>query len=202
MGGEDWELWIKALMEADALARGCVTTNYTYLGSEVTWPIYNHGTIGKAKEDLDRAASLITTKLSSLGGTAKVAVMKGLLTSASSAIPGMALYLSLLFKAMKQAGSHEGCIEQTTRLFSSELFGEGDMVTDGAGRIRMDRWELKADTQAYVNSNWSRVTDSNLKELTDFAGYQNAFLQLHGFGFPDIDYAAEVQHSVEMELVE
>ena len=202
MGGEDWELWIKALMEADALARGCVTTNYTYLGSEVTWPIYNHGTIGKAKEDLDRAASSLNTTLSSLGGTAKVAVMKGLLTSASSAIPGMALYLSLLFKAMKQAGSHEGCIEQTTRLFSSELFGEGDMVTDGAGRIRMDRWELKADTQAYVNSNWSRVTDSNLKELTDFAGYQNAFLQLHGFGFPDIDYAAEVQHSVEMELVE
>ena len=202
MGGEDWELWIEALMEADVLARGCVTTNYTYLGSEVTWPIYNHGTIGRAKEDLDRAASLINTRLSSLGGTAKVAVMKGLLTSASSAIPGMALYLSLLFKVMKQAGSHEGCIEQTTRLFCSELFGEGDMVTDDAGRIRMDRWELKADTQAYVTRNWSRVTDSNLKELTDFAGYQNAFLQLHGFGFPDIDYAAEVSHSVEMELVE
>ncbi|RPG49117.1 MAG: trans-2-enoyl-CoA reductase family protein [Gammaproteobacteria bacterium TMED1] len=202
MGGEDWELWIEALMEADVLARGCVTTNYTYLGSEVTWPIYNHGTIGRAKEDLDRAASLINTRLSSLGGTAKVAVMKGLLTSASSAIPGMALYLSLLFKAMKQAGSHEGCIEQTTRLFSSELFGEGNMVTDDAGRIRMDRWELKADTQAYVTSNWSRVTDSNLKELTDFAGYQNAFLQLHGFGFPDIDYAEEVSPSMEMKLVD
>ena len=201
MGGEDWELWIKALMEADVLARGCITTNYTYLGSEATWPIYNHGTIGKAKEDLDRAASLLDTKLSSLGGTAKVAVMKGLLTSASSAIPGMALYLSLLFKAMKKAGSHEGCIEQTTRLFSSELFGEGDMATDEVGRIRMDRWELASDIQAYVTNNWSKVTDSNLKELTDFDGYQNAFLQLHGFGFPDVDYSAEVSPSMEMVLV-
>ena len=201
MGGEDWELWIKALMEADVLARGCITTNYTYLGSEATWPIYNHGTIGKAKEDLDRAASLLDTKLSSLGGTAKVAVMKGLLTSASSAIPGMALYLSLLFKAMKQAGSHEGCIEQTTRLYSSELFGEGDMATDEAGRIRMDRWELASDIQAYVTNNWSKVTDSNLKELTDFDGYQNAFLKLHGFGFPDVDYSAEVSPSMEMMLV-
>ena len=201
MGGEDWELWIKALMEADVLARGCITTNYTYLGSEATWPIYNHGTIGKAKEDLDRAASLLDTKLSSLGGTAKVAVMKGLLTSASSAIPGMALYLSLLFKAMKQAGSHEGCIEQTTRLYSSELFGEGDMATDDAGRIRMDRWELASDIQAYVTNNWSKVTDSNLKELTDFDGYQNAFLKLHGFGFPDVDYSAEVSPSMEMVLV-
>ena len=201
MGGEDWELWIKALMEADVLARGCITTNYTYLGSEATWPIYNHGTIGKAKEDLDRAASLLDTKLSSLGGTAKVAVMKGLLTSASSAIPGMALYLSLLFKAMKQAGSHEGCIEQTTRLYSSELFGEGDMATDEAGRIRMDRWELASDIQAYVTNNWSKVTDSNLKELTDFDGYQNAFLKLHGFGFPDVDYSAEVSPSMEMVLV-
>ena len=201
MGGEDWELWIKALMEADVLARGCITTNYTYLGSEATWPIYNHGTIGKAKEDLDRAASLLDSKLSSLGGTAKVAVMKGLLTSASSAIPGMALYLSLLFKAMKQAGSHEGCIEQTTRLYSSELFGEGDMATDEAGRIRMDRWELASDIQAYVTNNWSKVTDSNLKELTDFDGYQNAFLKLHGFGFPDVDYSAEVSPSMEMMLV-
>ena len=201
MGGEDWELWIKALMEADVLARGCITTNYTYLGSEATWPIYNHGTIGKAKEDLDRAASLLDKKLSSLGGTAKVAVMKGLLTSASSAIPGMALYLSLLFKAMKQAGSHEGCIEQTTRLYSSELFGEGDMATDEAGRIRMDRWELASDIQAYVTNNWSKVTESNLKELTDFDGYQNAFLKLHGFGFPDVDYSAEVSPSMEMVLV-
>ena len=202
MGGEDWELWIKALMEADVLARGCITTNYTYLGSEATWPIYNHGTIGKAKEDLDRAASLLDTKLSSLGGTAKVAVMKGLLTSASSAIPGMALYLSLLFKAMKQAGSHEGCIEQTTRLYTSELFGEGDTATDEAGRIRMDRWELASDIQAYVTNNWSKVTDSNLKELTDFDGYQNAFLKLYGFGFPDVDYSVEVSPSMEMVLVD
>ena len=202
MGGEDWELWIKALMEAKVLSRGCITTNYTYLGSEVTWPIYNQGTIGKAKEDLDRAASFLCGKLSILGGTAKVAVMKGLLTSASSAIPGMALYLSLLFKVMKREGNHEDCIEQTTRLFSSELFGKGDAVTDEAGRIRMDRWELAENIQAYIKSNWSKVNHSNLNDLADFAEYQNAFLRLHGFGFSGIDYAEDVSPFVEMELVE
>ncbi|MAI41240.1 MAG: enoyl-ACP reductase FabV [Candidatus Azotimanducaceae bacterium] len=201
MGGEDWELWIKTLMEGGALAEGCITTNYTYLGSEVTWPIYNHGTIGKAKEDLDRAARFINAQLSSLGGTARVAVMKGLLTSASSAIPGMALYLSLLYKVMKEAGSHEDCIQQTTRLFSSKLFGEGDLVTDDAGRIRMDEWELAEDIQSYVSRNWLKVTESNLRELTDFTGYQKAFLQLHGFGFQDIDYLADVSPSVAMTLV-
>lgn len=202
MGGEDWELWIEALMEAGVLAEGCITTNYTYLGSEVTWPIYYHGTIGKAKEDLDRAALALNEKMVSLEGTARVAVMKGLLTGASSAIPGMSLYLSLLFKAMKAAGNHEGCIEQTTRLFASQLFGERRLEQDDAGRIRMDGWELSDEIQSYVRENWAKVSQSNLNELTDFAGYQKAFLQLHGFGFSQVDYAAEVDQAVEMPLVE
>lgn len=200
MGGEDWELWIQALLDADVLAEGCITTNYTYLGSEVTWPIYYHGTIGKAKEDLDRAAGALVGKLSSINGSARVAVMKGVLTGASSAIPGMSLYLSLLFKAMKAAGNHEGCIEQTARLFATRLFSE--TALDEAGRIRMDDWELSDEIQSYVRENWSKINAENLTELSDFEGYQAAFLQLHGFGFAGVDYDAEVDQAVDMPLVE
>lgn len=200
MGGEDWELWIEALLEAGVLAEGCITTNYTYLGSEVTWPIYYHGTIGKAKEDLDRAASALASRMSSINGSARVAVMKGVLTGASSAIPGMSLYLSLLFKAMKAAGNHEGCIEQTTRLFATQLFGEPTL--DEADRIRMDDWELSDEIQSYVRENWSKVSAENLTDLSDFEGYRTAFLQLHGFGFSGVDYDADVDPAIDMPLVE
>ena len=202
MGGEDWEIWIQALLDAGVLADGCITTNYTYLGSEVTWPIYYHGTIGKAKEDLDRAALVIHKKLSRIDGSARVVVMKGLLTGASSAIPGMSLYLSLLFKAMKSRGIHEGCIEQTTRLFTTQLFNGNVPEFDEAGRIRMDNWELSESVQSYVKDNWSKINESNLSDQTDFAGYREAFLQLHGFGFTGVDYQADVEQTVAMALVE
>lgn len=198
MGGEDWELWIDALSAAGVLAPGCITTNYTYLGSEATWPIYHHGTIGKAKEDLDRAARALAEPMSAIGGSAHVVVMKGLLTQASSAIPGMPLYLSLLFKVMKERGVHEGCIEQTNRLFRTQLFREGDMRLDSDGRIRMDDLEMADEIQAYVNAQWTNVTNHNLKQLTDFAGYKEGFLNLYGFGFNDVDYAAEVEPDVEI----
>ncbi len=201
MGGEDWELWIDALLEAGVLADGCITTNYTYLGSEVTWPIYYHGTIGKAKEDLDRAAAALAEPMARVNGRARVVVMKGLLTQAASAIPGMSVYLSLLFKAMKEAGTHEGCIEQTTRLFATRLFGGEEPELDEAGRIRMDDLELDPAIQAFVKENWDRVNQDNLDELTDFAGYRQAFLEMHGFGFEGVDYEAEVDPAVEMELV-
>lgn len=201
MGGEDWELWIAELLDAGVLAENCITTNYTYLGSDVTWPIYYHGTIGKAKEDLDRAAGALAGPLQSLHGKALVAVMKGLMTQAASAIPGMAIYLSLLFKVMKAKGTHEGCIEQTTRLFRTQLFGDGDMRLDDTGRIRMDDLELDADTQAQVKEAWPMVTTENLNELTDFAGYREAFLQMHGFDFDEVDYDADVDPDVPMELV-
>ncbi len=202
MGGEDWEIWIQALLDAGVLADGCITTNYTYLGSEVTWPIYYHGTIGKAKEDLDRAALVIHEKLARIDGSARVVVMKGLLTGASSAIPGMSLYLSLLFKAMKSQGIHEGCIEQTTRLFTDQLFNGNVPEFDEAGRIRMDDWELSETVQSYVKDNWSKINESNLSDMTDFAGYREAFLQLHGFGFTGVDYQADVAQTVDMALVE
>ena len=202
MGGEDWELWMQALLEAGVLADGCITTNYTYLGSEVTWPIYYHGTIGKAKEDLDRAAAALQTPMAKINGKAYVAVMKGLMTQAASAIPGMAIYLSLLFKVMKEKGTHEGCIEQTTRLFHEQLFSGNPLRQDEAGRIRMDDWELEADIQAFVKANWARVANDNIDQISDFAGYRNAFLQMHGFGFDAVDYDADVEPVVEMALVE
>ena len=199
MGGEDWELWMAALLAADVLAEGCITTNYTYLGSEVTWPIYYHGTIGKAKEDLDRAALALAQPLKKVNGRAYVAVMKGLMTQAASAIPGMSIYLSLLFKVMKANGTHEGCIEQTTRLFKN-LFVDSALQMDESGRLRMDDWELSADIQTFVKANWSKVTAENLMEISDFAGYRQAFLQMHGFDFPGVDYEAEIDPEVLMPL--
>ena len=199
MGGEDWELWMAALLAADVLAEGCITTNYTYLGSEVTWPIYYHGTIGKAKEDLDRAALALAQPLKKVNGRAYVAVMKGLMTQAASAIPGMSIYLSLLFKVMKANGTHEGCIEQTTRLFKN-LFVDSALQMDESGRLRMDDWELSADIQTFIKANWSKVTAENLMEISDFAGYRQAFLQMHGFDFPGVDYEAEIDPEVLMPL--
>jgi enoyl-[acyl-carrier protein] reductase/trans-2-enoyl-CoA reductase (NAD+) len=201
MGGEDWELWIKALLEAKVMSQGCITTNYTYLGSEVTWPIYYHGTIGKAKEDLDRACAALQGPMGEVGGAAHVVVMKGLLTQAASAIPGMAVYLSLLFKAMKQAGTHEGCIEQTTRLFSTQLFSSNGLRLDDENRIRMDDLELTPEIQAYVKDNWTSVTNETLGVLTDFEGYRQAFLEMYGFGFDGVDYEAEVEPVKDMDLV-
>lgn len=200
MGGEDWQLWIEALLEAGVLSDGCVTTNYTYLGSEVTWPIYYHGTIGKAKEDLDRAAGELAGPMASVNGKAYVAVMKGLMTQAASAIPGMAVYLSLLFKAMKAKGTHEGCIEQTTRLYHTQLYSDGGPMLDDAGRIRLDDWELTNEIQSEVKQNWHQINAENLNTLTDFAGYKSAFLQMHGFDFGEVDYSVDVDPEVLMAL--
>ena len=186
MGGQDWELWMAALLEAGVLAPGCLTTNYTYLGSEVTWPIYYHGTIGKAKEDLDRAAKALQAPMATVNGQAYVAVMKGVMTQAASAIPGMSVYLSLLFKVMKAKETHEGCIEQTTRLFKN-LFVDAALQMDQEGRLRMDDWELMEDVQAFVKQNWSKVSADNLMDITDFAGYRQAYLQMHGFDFDGVD---------------
>ncbi|HIG42238.1 MAG: enoyl-ACP reductase FabV [bacterium] len=207
MGGDDWEQWIKELLAADVLADGCITTNYTYLGGEATWPIYYHGTIGRAKEDLDRAAKALAEPMAGINGKAYVAVMKGLLTQASSAIPGMAIYLSLLFKIMKEKGTHEGSIEQTTRLFTTRLFSgsalgdkAGDL--DEQGRIRLDDWELRDEIQDFVKQRWSSVSDENLTEISDFEGYRAAFLQMHGFDFDGVDYELEVEQVVPMDVVE
>ncbi len=200
MGGSDWEDWIRVLGERGVLADGCTTVNYTYLGSEVTWPIYLNGTIGQAKKDLERATGALASTLEPIGGGARLAVMKGLLTTASSAIPGMSLYLSLLFKAMKANGTHEGCIEQVQRLFTTRLFGGDGGGVDELGRIRMDELELDDEIQAFVKSRWGEVNESNLNALTDFEGYQEAFHKLYGFAFDGVDYEGDVDPVWEMEL--
>ncbi len=196
MGGEDWELWIAALKQEGLLAEGCKTVAYTYLGDKLTWPIYGHATIGKAKEDLDRAAAAISQSLADLNGDARVAVLKAVVTQASSAIPVMPLYLSILFKVMKEQGSHEGCMEQIQRLFTECLYSVTPRL-DAVGRLRVDEKELDPAVQQRVEALWEQVDESNLFELTDFAGYNAEFLKLFGFGVTGIDYDAETSPLVE-----
>jgi enoyl-[acyl-carrier protein] reductase / trans-2-enoyl-CoA reductase (NAD+) len=192
MGGEDWERWLDQLQAAGVLAEGCQTVAYTYIGKELTWPIYGKATIGKAKEDLDRAAAAITQKLDSVKGHAYVASLKALVTQASSAIPIMPLYISLLYRVMKAEGSHEGCIEQIYGLFQQALYNNSRSL-DEAGRLRMDGKELSDHIQSAVKELWGQVTTENIDELTDYKGYHNEFLRLFGFGYSHVDYDADVE---------
>ena len=187
MGGEDWEMWINALKSAGLLADNFQTVAYTYLGDKLTWPIYGKATIGKAKEDLDRAAKTLSEKH---GGNARVAVLKAVVTQASSAIPVMPLYLAILFKVMKEQGTHEGCIEQIQRLFTECLYSASPRLDDG-NRYRVDELELDPSVQTKVEAIWDQVTEENLFELTDFEGYKAEFLRLFGFGLNSVDYDAE-----------
>lgn len=196
MGGEDWELWMQALREADLLAEGCQTVAYTYLGDKLTWPIYGHATIGKAKEDLDRAAKAISTSLASIQGDAHVSVLKALVSQASAAIPVMPLYLSILIKVMKEDGSNEGPIEQLQRLFTECLYTDAPRLDD-MNRFRVDEKELDRGVQERVEAIWPKVTEENLFELTDFNGYKSDFLSLFGFGVEGVDYDAETSPLVE-----
>ncbi|WP_444899022.1 enoyl-ACP reductase FabV [Microbulbifer sp. VAAC004] len=196
MGGEDWELWMQALGEAGVLADNCKTVAYTYIGEKLTWPIYGHATIGKAKEDLDRAARAITE---SGKANANVAVLKALVTQSSSAIPVMPLYISLVYKVMKEEGTHEGCIEQLYRLYTEGLYTDTPRL-DEENRLRMDDKELRPETQAKIENLWPQVTAENLFELTDYSGYQADFLKLFGFGTESVDYEADTSPLVEAEF--
>jgi enoyl-[acyl-carrier protein] reductase / trans-2-enoyl-CoA reductase (NAD+) len=168
MGGEDWQLWISALQQAKVLAEGVQTVAYTYLGEKLTWPIYGHATIGKAKEDLDRAANELRSALNTLKGSAHVAVLKAVVTQASSAIPVMPLYLAILFKVMQEESTHEGCIEQLYRLYTECLYADSPRL-DSEQRFRVDNLELNPQTQAKVEAIWPQVTTENLNELSDFS---------------------------------
>lgn len=199
MGGEDWELWINALDEAKLLAPGATSVAYSYIGPELTWPIYKNGTIGLAKNDLERAAKAINATLKCNGyGRAFISVNKALVTQASSAIPVVPLYISMLYKVMKAKGSHEGCIEQIDRLFRTQMYGGTGLQFDDAGRVRIDDWEMQPDIQAAVAQIWPEVTTENLAQLTDIAGYRAEFLKLFGFGVPGINYDAEIDPHVEL----
>ena len=191
MGGEDWELWVDTLAEAGVLARGFRTVSYTYIGTELTWPIYRGGTLGRAKEDLDRAAKAITAKLGNVSGEARVVTLKAIVSQASSAIPVVPLYIALLFRVMKDAGVHEGIIEHIHRLFATQLADGAQMNLDGQGRIRIDDWELADDIQEEVRRRWGLVTSENLSQLGDLEGFRADFLEIFGFGLDGVDYNAE-----------
>ncbi len=192
MGGEDWEYWIQALKEKDLLAQSCQTIAFTYIGSELTWPIYWDGTLGQAKMDLDRAQRAISESLSGLGGTARVAVLKAIVSQASAAIPVVPLYVALLFKVMKEQNIHEDCISHIHRLFATQLKPGASQRLDENKRIRMDDQELTHQVQEEVRRRWELVDTDNLGEYGDLEGFREDFLKIFGFGFGSVDYEQEV----------
>ena len=198
MGGEDWQMWIEALDEAGVLAEGAKTTAYTYIGEKLTWDIYWHGTIGVAKQDLDRRVLAIRERLAASGGDARVSVLKAVVTQASAAIPAMPIYLALLFKVMKERGVHEGCIEQIDGLFRESLYGSKPHL-DEEGRLRADGKELDPEVQAAVDALWSQISTETLRELSDYEGYRREFLQLFGFEVDGVDYEQDVDPFVTID---
>ena len=202
MGGEDWALWIDALSEAGVLADHAKTMVFSYLGTEITWPIYWHGTLGQAKKHLDITARQLGIRHPGLD--ARVGVMKSTVTQASAAIPVIPLYLSIVFQVMKEKGIHEGCIEQINRLFCDHLYrADGKAIsTDESGRVRMDDWELREDVQAACKAIWPTVTTENLRQITDYDGYKHEFLKLFGFDRADVDYAADVDPERRFDCVQ
>lgn len=192
MGGEDWQMWMDALRQANVLADGAVTVAYSYIGPEVTWPIYRDGSIGVAKLDVEATAKKLNEQLAATGGKAYVSINKALVTQASSAIPVVPLYISLLYKVMKEKNTHEGCIEQIYRLFASNLYNGAKPNLDAAGRIRIDDKEMDADVQAKVDELWPQVTTENLKQISDYESYSSEFLKLFGFGLDGVDYKVAV----------
>jgi enoyl-[acyl-carrier protein] reductase/trans-2-enoyl-CoA reductase (NAD+) len=194
MGGEDWEMWMQALDAAGLLAPGATAVSYSYLGPEVTWPIYRNGTIGLAKNDLERAARRIDAMLKAKGyGRAFISINKALVTQASSAIPVVPLYISVLYKIMKAQGTHEGCIEQMQRLFATQMYNGSALNFDEGGRVRLDDLEMRPEVQRQITEIWPQVTTESLRSLTDIDGYRVEFLKLFGFGLAGVDYEADVE---------
>ena len=202
MGGQDWELWIDALSDAGVLADGCKTVAYSYIGTEITWPIYWHGALGQAKMDLDRAAKELDEKLAKTGGSANVAVLKSVVTQASAAIPVMPLYIAMVFKKMREEGVHEGCMQQILRMFNDRLFkADGTAAeVDGENRLRLDDWELREDIQQHCRDLWPNVTNENLFDVADYQQYKDEFLKLFGFGIESVDYDADVNPEVNFDV--
>ncbi|MFP3958962.1 MAG: enoyl-ACP reductase FabV [Spirochaetaceae bacterium] len=193
MGGEDWSLWVNALLEAGVLAEGAMTIAYSYIGSDFTRAIYRDGTIGRAKEHLEATAADLGGRLREIGGSARVSVNKAVVTRASAVIPVVPLYMTILFRVMKEKGLHEGTIEQMHRLFAERLYTGGSVPADEEGRIRLDDWELREDVQQEVRTAWDIINEENLRSLADLEEYRRVFLHIHGFGFDEIDYEQDVE---------
>ncbi len=202
MGGEDWAMWIDALKKENLLANGAATVAYSYIGPILTEAVYRKGTIGRAKDHLEATAFSITDSLKEIDGKAFVSVNKALVTQASSAIPVIPLYISLLYKIMKQAGTHEGCIEQIQRLYSERLFTGKEIPTDDKGRIRIDDLEMDPNVQEQIAKLWLQATTENLAEIGDLEGYRNDFHNLFGFGFKEIDYKLDANEMVMVSSID
>ncbi|WP_424766850.1 enoyl-ACP reductase FabV [Paenibacillus sp. sgz302251] len=198
MGGEDWQMWIDVLQQAGVLTEDATTVAYSYIGPEITHAVYREGTIGAAKNDLEATARRLNEQLGANGGRAYVSVNKALVTQSSSAIPVVPLYISALYKVMKEQGIHEGCIEQMYRLFSERLYGKGETLVDEKGLIRVDDWEMRPEIQAEVAKLWADLTTENVYELSDLEGYRREFFQLFGFETDGIDYEADVNPDVNI----
>jgi len=196
MGGEDWEMWVDRLMAEGLLAPGAKVLAYSYIGPEVTQPVYRNGTIGAAKNHLEKTAQRLDAKLKKSGGRAFISVNKALVTQASSAIPFMPLYISVLYKVMKEKGINETCIGQINRMFRERLYVNGTVPVDSDGRIRVDDLEMLPEVQAEVKRLWATITSENVREQSDIAGYHSDFLRLFGFGFKGVDYTADVPDSL------
>ncbi|PTO54816.1 enoyl-[acyl-carrier-protein] reductase FabV [Vibrio splendidus] len=188
MGGEDWEQWIDELINAESIAPGCKTIAFSYVGPEVTHPIYLDGTLGRAKIDLHQTSHALNLELANFGGNAYATVCKALVTKASVFIPGLSPYLLALYKVMKEKETHEGCIQQMQRLFSSKLYGQSKVPLDGERLIRMDEWELDPETQAHVTELLEAMDENNFQAIGDYQGFKEEFLQLNGFAQPSVDY--------------
>ena len=201
MGGEDWSMWMEDLKNAGLLAPGATTIAYSYIGPAVTEAVYRKGTIGRAKDHLEATAFTITDSLKDINGKAYVSVNKALVTQASSAIPVIPLYISLLYKIMKAEGIHEGCIEQIQRLYSERLYTGKNVPTDSNGRIRIDDWEMRDDVQTKVSDLWTKATTETLIEIGDLAGYKQDFLNLFGFGFNGVDYNEDTNEMIEVSSI-
>lgn len=196
MGGEDWRMWINALQKESLLADGATTVAYSYIGSSLTEAVYRNGTIGRAKDNLENTAFAITESLKSIHGKAFVSVNKALVTQASSAIPVIPLYISLLYKIMKAQNIHEGCIEQIQRLYADRLYSKDGILLDDKHRIRIDDWEMRDDVQAQMAALWQKATTENLQEIGDLEGYRKDFHNLFGFAVAGIDYDADANEMV------
>lgn len=192
MGGEDWEDWIDTLINTESVAQGCKTIAFSYVGPEITHPIYLDGTLGRAKIDLHQTSHSLNLKLANFDGGAYATVCKALVTKASVFIPGLSPYLLALYRVMKEKGTHEGCIEQMHRLFSDKLYGKTPVPVDGERLVRMDDWELNPDTQERVRQLLSDMNGDNFKQVGDYAGFKAEFLRLNGFGFDSVDYDADI----------
>lgn len=201
MGGEDWAMWMNALKAAGVLAEGALTVAYSYIGPSLTEAVYRKGTIGRAKDHLEATAFEITDSLKDINGKAYVSVNKALVTQASSAIPVIPLYISLLYKTMKEMGIHEGTIEQIQRLYAQRLYKGGEVPLDDKGRIRIDDWEMRDDVQAKVAELWKEAETENLAQIGDLEGYRKDFYNLFGFDYPNVDYKADTNEVVNVPSI-